>query len=40
MFLLFRQQKLDEVKKHERLRQHPNCVKLIKAWEERYVDKE
>ncbi|XP_046859290.1 membrane-associated tyrosine- and threonine-specific cdc2-inhibitory kinase-like [Xenia sp. Carnegie-2017] len=30
-----RQQRLDEVKKHEKLRQHPNCVKLIKAWEER-----
>lgn len=30
-----RQQRLDEVKKHERLRFHPNCVKLIQAWEER-----
>ena len=30
-----RRRKLDEVKKHEELPIHPNCVKFIKAWEER-----
>ena len=30
-----RRRKLDEVKKHERLPNHPNCIKFIKAWEER-----
>nr|XP_002131417.1 membrane-associated tyrosine- and threonine-specific cdc2-inhibitory kinase [Ciona intestinalis] len=31
-----RKRKLDEVKKHEQLPSHPNCVKFIKAWEEKH----
>lgn len=31
-----RRRKLDEVKKHEQLPEHPNCVKFIKAWEEKH----
>ena len=30
-----RKRKLDEVRKHETLPDHPNCVKFIKAWEEK-----
>ncbi|CAK8685222.1 unnamed protein product [Clavelina lepadiformis] len=30
-----RRRKLDEVKKHEKLPPHPNCVRFIKAWEEK-----
>ena len=30
-----RRRKLDEVRKHETLPDHPNCVKFIKAWEEK-----
>lgn len=30
-----RQRKLEEVKKHEELPKHPNCIYFIKAWEER-----
>jgi len=30
-----RKRKLDEVKKHEQLPPHPNCVRFIKAWEEK-----
>ncbi|CAN8004571.1 unnamed protein product, partial [Ixodes hexagonus] len=29
-----RQEKLQEVAKHERLPPHPNCVRFVKAWEE------
>ena len=30
-----RRLKLEEVKKHEQLPHHPNCVRFYKAWEER-----
>ena len=30
-----RRRNLDEVRKHEKLPLHPNCVRFIKAWEER-----
>ncbi|XP_031565715.1 membrane-associated tyrosine- and threonine-specific cdc2-inhibitory kinase-like [Actinia tenebrosa] len=30
-----RRYKLEEVNKHELLRRHPNCVRFVKAWEER-----
>ena len=30
-----RQQKLEEVEKHEILTRHPNCLMFVKAWEER-----
>ncbi|CAH1786957.1 unnamed protein product [Owenia fusiformis] len=30
-----RKRKLEEVAKHERLPRHPNCVHLVKAWEEK-----
>lgn len=32
---LDRQRKLEEVKKHEELPKHTNCIRFIKAWEER-----
>ncbi|GAB6031967.1 Protein kinase, membrane associated tyrosine threonine 1 [Chamberlinius hualienensis] len=32
-----RLERLEEVKKHEQLPKHPNCVKFIKAWEERQI---
>nr|XP_039272803.1 membrane-associated tyrosine- and threonine-specific cdc2-inhibitory kinase-like [Styela clava] len=31
-----RMRKLDEVKKHEQLPKHPNCVEFVKAWEENH----
>lgn len=31
-----RQQRLQEVAKHERLPPHPHCVRFVKAWEEDY----
>lgn len=31
-----RKYKLEEVNKHELLKNHRNCVKFVKAWEERY----
>ena len=34
---LCRKYKLEEVNKHERLKCHCNCVRFIKAWEERLV---
>ncbi|CAH2308267.1 membrane-associated tyrosine- and threonine-specific cdc2-inhibitory kinase isoform X1 [Pelobates cultripes] len=30
-----RQRKLQEVRKHERVGQHPNCVRFVRAWEEK-----
>uniref|UniRef100_A0A8C5QY94 Membrane-associated tyrosine- and threonine-specific cdc2-inhibitory kinase n=1 Tax=Leptobrachium leishanense TaxID=445787 RepID=A0A8C5QY94_9ANUR len=30
-----RQRKLQEVRKHERVGQHPNCVHFVRAWEEK-----
>ena len=32
---LFRKRKLEEVAKHEKLPKHPNCVRFVKAWEEK-----
>ncbi|KAM4628457.1 membrane-associated tyrosine- and threonine-specific cdc2-inhibitory kinase [Discoglossus pictus] len=30
-----RQHKLQEVRKHERVGEHPNCLKFVRAWEEK-----
>nr|DBA18861.1 TPA: hypothetical protein GDO54_014756 [Pyxicephalus adspersus] len=30
-----RHRKLEEVRKHERVGQHPNCLRFVRAWEER-----
>ena len=35
--LIYRKYKLEEVTKHELLKCHRNCVKFVKAWEERLV---
>lgn len=35
--ILCRKYKLEEVNKHELLKCHCNCVRFIKAWEERLV---
>ena len=35
LFCSFRRYKLEEVNKHELLKNHRNCVKFVKAWEER-----
>ena len=29
---------VEEVRKHEALSKHPNCVQFVKAWEEGYVE--
>lgn len=34
---MFRQFKLEEVKRHEELSHHPNIVRLYNAWEERRI---
>lgn len=30
-----RQRKLEEVRKHERVGEHPNCLRFVRAWEEK-----
>lgn len=35
MLYFDRKRKLEEVAKHEQLPKHPNCVRFVKAWEER-----
>ncbi|XP_068100198.1 membrane-associated tyrosine- and threonine-specific cdc2-inhibitory kinase isoform X2 [Hyperolius riggenbachi] len=32
-----RQRKLEEVRKHERVGQHPNCLRFVRAWEEKRI---